>query len=456
MTESRSHEERLELLEGECVHCGRGVRIVLGGPGITCPDCGNVDPVEPRLFTVINRLRYKLGTCDISQQQLTGRRARIGRGSGFKLLTLLFGLWAVTSLAVIWVFYPSHSGVSPATFLFRSHSLLERFDRLSISWWVIWGTVTGFATAMALYGRALLRQRRLPELVLARAASKPAGAPHCRCCGAELPPKGLVRRCLFCQADHLIREGARQPMAADVMDGLGQIEDQLDTSLGDALRREQRRILLAVTIPLLVAAAAPVGMIFAPLVPDLWVVTALFLLFALVQITAAAALGLVRIPVVVTATVGDTITADSKTYEVTACLEGTWPTGTSRKHVQAPAWVVTRVDRPGDLWLLQPTPEEGRDLAFFLYECLPGGEPLGSVGVGAPNADPAVVVASRDPGWQEGRAFWPSVRWIDKQKLADIRFFASKTPLPNEQPIWSLEERRKLPTGLVQIVEKGD
>ncbi len=431
------------------------MRIVLSGRGIACPDCGMGDPVEPHLAKIINRLRYKLEACDTSQQQLTGRRARIGFGGGFRLLALLFGIWAVIAIAVVWAFYPTHYGLTPMAFLFRAPGPFEYVQRLSISWWVIWGTSTGFAATMALYARGLVRQRRLPELALPRAASRKGGAPHCRCCAAELPDNGMVRRCFFCQADHLFVDGAYQPIASDAMDGLGQIEDQLDNSLGRALKTEQRHLLATVTIPLLVAAVAPVGMILAPLVPDLWLVTALLALFALIQITAAAALGVAVVPVVITAALGDTISADGVDYEVVARLEGTWPTVTSKRHVQAPAWILTQLGFPDERSVLQPTPEKGRDVAFFLYECSLGGESIGSDARGAATSASITVESSGDASWREGRTLWSNIRWIDKQKLADIRLFDSEAPVADERPIWTLCARRKLPTGHVQITHKN-
>jgi hypothetical protein len=365
----------------------------------------------------------------VREQQLVGKQARIGRTHGslafFALILPIWLLvWALTYFSI-----PAPDAGPFASFLFEARAPEEAFDPVPAKWWVLWGFATGLSLSAVLYGWALIGVRRVVRFALPMAPAAAGAPPRCRGCGAELPPSGPVRRCGFCGVDHVVMGEQYQRFEATLEGALGQMETRLEVSLADRVGKAGRAVVLAGTLPILLAVLSPAGLFLGGTRPTLWAVPAcLFLLGMALFFTAS------RIPVPEVRTLeevraGDEILVYGRPSAVRAVFD---------LHPNSPlSGTVAILDGPTRALCFG----RGADDRFeaLLFRLAPGGEPWPDT-TDTRDLFPVTIWSPAASPWSEYEDLSSVARLQGPGgTLRDLRLWVSKTvPRPGDPPDWTL------------------
>ena len=229
------------MADARCAQCGGNVAVRLTGPPLSCSYCGSDKPLAPDVAARVETLRVDLERHKGRSQQLLGKQVFAGVVSSSWVLTLLVILWGgvITGAATCEPLPKGHT-----TFATLSGPRLRATDPTSralvTKWWLLYLPLTGFTFNLALWSVMRLRGRRVIRAALPR-APRAAGAPlRCRCCAADLPEGGAIRRCAFCDADHVVLGSRYQKEQTSLARELDALQSQVGRTLADRDRTATR------------------------------------------------------------------------------------------------------------------------------------------------------------------------------------------------------------------------
>ncbi len=191
----------------DCVHCGAPQPLTLSAPIGPCVHCGQPAPIAADLRARLNGLRTQLAGRNAKPRQLTAKALVAGDA--------LHGVGAIT-IGICWALFGS-----VAVYVSLDHDVpLGRFltsGEPAEQWWLLWAFALGLPLSVALLEGAVVRVRGLSAQALPAPPAHAGAQPRCRCCAAELPIGGALRRCAYCFADNLVISG-RYLRAEDKVD----------------------------------------------------------------------------------------------------------------------------------------------------------------------------------------------------------------------------------------------
>jgi hypothetical protein len=194
---------------------------------------------------------------------------------------------------------------------------------LNVFWWYITLLLLGLSLVLIITALTALRVRRVVRFALPMpplAADRP---PRCRVCGAELPPRGAVRRCDYCSADSIVMGTRFQREQAHIEGALSQLESQIGTTLKareDAAGWTMAFALIFSVVGLLGAWVAP--MFLGASVPWLLLIPLVLIPLSLLLFVGQTVLAPVpKIPNLTDARPGSEVRIKGTSYRVTDYLE---------------------------------------------------------------------------------------------------------------------------------------
>jgi hypothetical protein len=237
---------------------------------------------------------------------------------------------------------------------------------------VCYAVTTGLWLTVALWLACMVSLRRVVRWAFAQPPEAPGRPPRCRCCGAELAPAGAVRRCGFCDADHIVTGERYRARQAALEETLGDLERQLDTTLAARNRRVERMFGVAGCLPLLLCFTAPlVSLAVTHTEPDAWVFPLVLCGLSLLLAAWAHRWRPVEVPSLGTLQAGDTVHLRGAPLRVLAVA--------SLRGMRRPLHLVGEGDAPIAAFEVE-VDDEGETQARA-FELRPGGEPISSAEV---------------------------------------------------------------------------
>jgi len=436
-------------LASKCVHCGGNVPIVISAKKMECPFCGSDEPLNSGIAQRISRLRDKLKQRNAREQQLIGKQSRLGRSHGFGLLLVIVFIWILIGGWICIAFYhptyPDQEPVPLGEFLFKERQPVEEFDSVTAGWWVIWLITTGFSFSIALYGATMVSMRRIVKFAFPRAPSFPGAPPGCRCCGADLPEKGAVRRCIYCNADHLVMGKRYQKVEKSLEQALSEIEEQLENTLAKRSRRANRAMMWGLTLPIVLPVCAPVGFFLGGTKPVLWGVAAFLLLFGVLMLIIAGFMGFPKLRTPSDVRVGDEILLHGKSFRAIASLNSNWHISKNNTYSTNITILVGGSDGKKQ-YAIQFEFADDDVMQPYLFKIQPGGDPLSTGKSDETVLDSVEPIESGLPPWDKHSRLWVSTRYSSGgRKVSDFRLWAEKQPDPDKPPLWTFGPRQKIP-----------
>ena len=302
-----------------CTQCGGNVPVVLAGPAVRCEYCGSDDPLPATVRERVESVRLRVAKRSAQEQQLVGKQARLGRTYGVEFLIIIATLWLIAAL-FLYFMIDTPRGMSVRQLLFDVHLPSDRADDAAAKWWIIFILCSGFALTMFLYGLSLIFLRRVVRHALPMAPAAPGGAPRCRCCAADLPATGSVRRCGYCGADHLVLGERYQREERSLEQALAQIERTADKTLAVRQRRADRLARFAALFPMVIALASPVGLALGASRPDLWLIPGVLLVAAVVVFAIMSAIHVPAVRTLHETLAGDRLMLAGKVHRVSTTV----------------------------------------------------------------------------------------------------------------------------------------
>lgn len=193
-----------ESTQARCLACGGSIPLQLHDP-LECPYCHAIDAVEPRLRQKIHAVRDRLARRERKVRQFKDQE-HVFSQAFFSQVTKHFPLLVILWLLVGGIVWGTAQGflddASPWDIVTGALPVVEEGPQMVFSLLFPASFVGVFTFGLPLVGllgaRAVMREAR----PLAPASS--GAPPRCRCCLADLPAQGMVRRCAYCGADHLV------------------------------------------------------------------------------------------------------------------------------------------------------------------------------------------------------------------------------------------------------------
>jgi DNA-directed RNA polymerase subunit RPC12/RpoP len=190
-------------LLSKCQGCGGAVPVVLGQPDAVCPYCGQTGLLSTEVARQVRLLGEKLKAREARENQFVSKQIKLIQANPLSLLVPMMILWVFIGGWLLFAFKPPPE-IGFMSFLFETRQPAEEFDMVTASWWLYWSIAVGVGLTATIKGAAQISLRRLVEFSLPIQPISKERPPRCRRCGAELTSKGAVRRCNYCQADHLV------------------------------------------------------------------------------------------------------------------------------------------------------------------------------------------------------------------------------------------------------------
>jgi hypothetical protein len=185
-------------LEGVvCQSCGGNVDIQLGSTEqAKCSSCGNTQSLSHKVKEALKRFTAIIADLPAAHRQFQDKTLRRFVEGGRKHRRTLLGVgWGTAGL---WLLFALVSFISD---LAEKESKGINFVFLGVT---IGLAVLSIVTVylLAAFIRRITGTFSLPMQALAPVSA--GGAARCRLCGADLPEKGILRRCEYCQTDSVV------------------------------------------------------------------------------------------------------------------------------------------------------------------------------------------------------------------------------------------------------------
>ena len=185
-------------LEGVvCQSCGGSIDLQLGSPEQTvCSFCGDTQSLPGKIKEALKRLSVVIAELPAAHRQFQDKTLRRFVEEGRKHRCTLLGVgWGT---AALWLVFALVDFISDIT---RKQS--KGIDLVSLGVFIglaVLSIVT--AVLLSVFIRWITGRFSFPMQALA--PKEPGGAARCRLCGANLPEKGIIRRCSYCQTDSVV------------------------------------------------------------------------------------------------------------------------------------------------------------------------------------------------------------------------------------------------------------
>ena len=268
------------VLTVHCRHCGGAVPVVMAGPEPACGFCEAPEPLPHETSVLVKSMRARVQGRGRKHRQLTERQVEQLQGLGSAFAVAMAACWLL--LGGGGLFFSLNHDVPLWQFMFQAYTAAEPVDELVARWWMLIMLCTGLTGSVALMGLATLHLRRLAVGALPLPPVSPGGQARCRCCAAELPAGGGVRRCEFCGADSLVVGERYRTMERDLDRALARLTREFDTSLGRRVDRASRVAAWGALLPALLPLVVPVaGLFIGVTLPVLWLLPGVLALVAL-------------------------------------------------------------------------------------------------------------------------------------------------------------------------------
>lgn len=307
-------------LNVSCRQCGGNVALRVAGPPMECGFCAEKQPLSDDVAKKVEKLRVDLTRHGAEAQQLAGKERMLGKSGGIALLVAKATLWLFVGLILWFTPDPLPAGLTIKRFLFEAlqRDSGELAGPAIVRWWFLFTIVAGVSLNLLMWSVYRLRVASVVSTTLPRAPAASGRPPRCRCCGADLPTEGSVRRCGYCDAEHMVMGERYQRHQATLDQALGALRQQVSHTLSQRERSLQRlgnfTLLTPLSLFLLLA-----GALFAPgTYPLLWAAPAAALLLAMVLILIGSARTTPTVRGLDELRPGDTLLVSGKRYEVHA------------------------------------------------------------------------------------------------------------------------------------------
>lgn len=185
-------------LEGVvCQSCGGNVDIQLGSTELAkCGSCGNTQGLSDKVKEALKRLFTIIADLPAAHRQFQDKTLRRFVEEGRKHRRTLLGMgWGTAGL---WLLFALVSFISDLAEK-GSQGINFVFQGVTIGLAVL-SIVTAYL--LAAFIRRITGKFSFPMQALAPVSA--GGATRCRLCGADLPGKGILRRCDYCQTDSVV------------------------------------------------------------------------------------------------------------------------------------------------------------------------------------------------------------------------------------------------------------
>jgi Zn finger protein HypA/HybF involved in hydrogenase expression len=185
-------------LEGVvCQSCGGNVDIQLGSAELAkCGSCGNTQGLSDKVKEALKRLSAIIADLPAAHRQFQDKTLRRFVEEGKKHRRTLLGVgWGTAGLWLVFALVSIISDLAEK----ESKGINYVFPGVTIGLAVL-SIVTAYL--LAAFIRRVTGTFSLPMQALAPVSA--GGKARCRLCGAELPEKGIMRRCEYCQTDSVV------------------------------------------------------------------------------------------------------------------------------------------------------------------------------------------------------------------------------------------------------------
>lgn len=140
------------------------------------------------------------------------------------------------------------------------------------TWWVFYGVALVTGLSFLFWSLVGFLMRRVTRFAYPLPPPHEGGRPGCRVCGAALTGDGMVQRCGYCRADHIVMGGRYQRHAHSVERALDAMEAQLDKTLAQRDRWGKRleQVTMGASLGALILLPVAAFFIPVPTAPVLW------------------------------------------------------------------------------------------------------------------------------------------------------------------------------------------
>lgn len=185
-------------LEGVvCQSCGGNVDIQLGSTEqAKCSSCGNTQSLSDKVKEALKRLAAIIADLPAAHRQFQDKTLRRFVEQGRKHRRTLLGVgWGTAALWLVFALVSFISDIAEK----ESKGINFVFPGVTIGL-AVFSIVTAYL--LAGFIRRITGTFSLPMQALAPVSA--SGTARCRLCGADLPEKGILRRCEYCQTDSVV------------------------------------------------------------------------------------------------------------------------------------------------------------------------------------------------------------------------------------------------------------
>ncbi|MBN2431075.1 MAG: hypothetical protein JXQ27_06345, partial [Acidobacteria bacterium] len=189
-----------ELADVSCTACGGRLPVELGQERLVCGFCGGTNVLKEEVKNSLRRVGEVVRNLPAAHRQVHKQSLRryMTEGAGIRRRMV----WAGGLTAAVMILFAIIDGIS--TSLNQSGFAMNLRFTVGMSVLAALSLATGLLLSYATRRVALsyaLPMQAIPPL-------DPGGAARCRLCGADLPEKGILRRCEYCGTDSIVT-GAR-------------------------------------------------------------------------------------------------------------------------------------------------------------------------------------------------------------------------------------------------------
>jgi hypothetical protein len=222
-------ETQQEFQGAVCQSCGGNIDIHLKrSEQITCQYCGNKQGLSQKIQKALKQLSEIIASLPDAHRQLQDKalRGMIQNREKQKRSILLAG-WITGG---IWLLFVLVEVISQAA--------RKKLNETNIQYV---GFMVGFiflsiGAAYILIKLVKITSKTFSFPMQALAPQSPGGPARCRLCGANLPDKGVIRRCKYCQTDSVLVGENLATVEQLARDALQQAKDSIQKSTESAAR----------------------------------------------------------------------------------------------------------------------------------------------------------------------------------------------------------------------------
>jgi hypothetical protein len=262
--------------------CGASVPLSVQEVAPSCSHCQHSTPLTPEIREGLNSLRARLATSDDTTRQLTA--ASIIRGDN------LHGAGLIT-IVVCWLLF---GGIAIYVSLDHDVPLIEFLlsGTPASQWWLLWSMMLGLFLSIGFLECSIAFVRATKMQALPAPPLRPGNPARCRCCGAELPPTGVLQRCSYCRSDNLVITGRYLATQQSAERAMADMANAMDRNLTSRIDNGGKIAMGAGVLPLGLLFIGPAVGLAVPGNSSLWLVPGAAMLFATAAAIIAARLRL--------------------------------------------------------------------------------------------------------------------------------------------------------------------